>query len=125
MDIVKKLFVLPWFLVFIFCFSTVVLARGASESLFAPVNKPNSEPKPEYASPPETWSIKVKVFEYESGYKDSLKDFEIKINNFLSQKNIVIKQIFQTSAGAGGTGSMSIKVYTIVTIFYSISLYSY
>src|SRR3989338_2279689 len=109
MGITKKLFVLSGLLIFYFYFSPVVLARGGSESLFVSVNKP------EYAAFPET-IMKVKVFEYQSGYLNGLKKFEAEINDFLSQ-NHKIEQIFQTSAGAGA-GNCGNKIFTIITVFY-------
>ena len=110
MGITKKLFVLSGLL--IVYFSPVVLARGGSESLFAYVNKAEEHAA---AAFPEISIMKVKVFEYQSGYRDELKKIEAEINDFLSQ-NHKIEQIFQTSAGGGGSSGYSI--YTIITVFY-------
>jgi len=108
----KKLSVLAGLLI-VFYFSPVVLARGGSESLFAYVNKAEEHAA---AAFPEISITKVKVFEYQSGYRDELKKFETEINDFLSQ-NHKIEQIFQTSAGAGA-GNYGYKIDTIITVFY-------
>lgn len=104
-----KPFVLSGILIVYFYFTPVVLARGGSESLFVSVNKP------EYAAFSEISLMKVKVFEYQSGYLDGLKKIEAEMNDFLSQKH-KIEQIFQTSAGAGAGNGY--KIFTIITVFY-------